>query len=218
MQKGKSVTSALRGRRDAFVIVLFAHLGLNRQQIGEVIAGDIRVDPLTIRSAQIPRDDPPASCMACAVTRWLRVVMPAELGFRNDVRAIIDPRAYDPDIHDCDEGLEHDWRHATTLVPAIDQHGWVDAHQSVSARTLSAIAGRAQQPTGYREQRWVPTEQKPTRFDEISQNDFGDEMDAFDRRVAEALARSAEVLADAHQTSNALYGFVKPEGELGRVW
>ncbi|MFL0361175.1 hypothetical protein [Curtobacterium flaccumfaciens] len=211
VQKGKSVASALRGRRDAFLIVLFAHVGLNRRQIRDVTGGEIGVDPLTIRGVQVPRGDQSASCMACAVTRWLRVVMPAELGFRNDVRAVIDPRAYDPDIHDCDEGLEHDWRHATTLMPAIDKHGWVDAHRAVSTRSLSDIATRVQQHTGYREQRWVAAEQKPTRFDDMGQDEFSDEMDDFDRRVAQALARSAEVVADAQHTSDELYGLVNPK-------
>lgn len=205
---GKSVAPALRARRDGFIIVLFGLLGFTREEIRRVTPADVLLDPLTIQGLPVQRGDDQATCPACAVTRWLRVVMPAELGFRNDVRSVLDPRAFDPDIHDCDEGLEQDWTHATTLVPAIDKHGWVDAHCGVSTRSVSAIGARVQQFTGHREQRWTPQEQQPTRFDGMSTKRFADEMDEFDRRVAQALARSAEVLADAHQTSNELYGLV----------
>lgn len=43
VQQGKSVASALRGRRDACLIVLFAHLGLTRRQIRDVATGDVRL-------------------------------------------------------------------------------------------------------------------------------------------------------------------------------
>lgn len=210
VQQGKNVASALRGRRDGFLIVLFAHLGLTRQQIREVATRDVRVDPLRIRGVPIPRGGRPAACLACAVTRWLRVILPAELGFRNDIRRHINPRAYDPHLHDCDEALDADWQHATTLVPGIDQHGWVNTHRPVSTRTLSAIAGRVQQRTGHRDQQWMPVKPRPTRFDNMHDDDFRDEMDDFDRRVAQALARSADVLATAHRTANDLSGLSQP--------
>lgn len=91
-----------------------------------------------------------------------------------------------------------------TLLP------WVDSHQSTSSRTLSDVIGNVQLLTGYREQQWIPSEPKPTRFDEMLKDEFDDAMEDFDRRMAEALARSAEVLADAQRTSDEMYGLMHP--------
>ncbi|MBT2504188.1 hypothetical protein [Curtobacterium sp. ISL-83] len=208
VRHGASVAPILRARRNAFLIVLFAHLGLNRNGVRNVTAADITPVPLTIAGTLIPRGDDPASCFACAVTRWLRVVWPAERGNHAAIRTITDPRAHYADIHDCDEGLDHDWRAATTLLPAIDQHGWVDSHQPISTRTLSNVVGHLQLPTGYREQRWTPTEPKPTRFDGLEDDEFDRQMAQFDIDIARALARTAELLADAQHTSNEVWGLL----------
>ncbi len=211
VHRTKKVAEVVRGRRNAFLIVLFAHLGLNREQIRAVTAADISPAPLSIRGVSIPRGDEPASCYACAVTRWLRIVWATERADHATIRQTCSVQTYYDDVHDCDEGLEHDWRYATTLLPAVDQHGWVDSHRSISTRTLSEVIGQVQLPTGYREQQWVRTEPKPTRFDEMRKDEFDVAMEDFDRRMAEALARSAEVLADAQHTSNEMYGLINPQ-------
>lgn len=211
VHRGKKVAAVIRGRRNAFLIVLFAHLGLTLERIRDVTASDITPAPLRIRGVDIPRGDDPSSCYACAVTRWLRVVWLTERGDHAAIRQTCNVQSYYDDVHDCDEGLEHDWRHATTLLPAVDQHGWVDSHRSVSTRTLSEVIGKVQLPTGYREQQWVRTEPKPTRFDEMRKDEFDVAMEDFDRRMAQALARSAEVLADAQHTSNEMYGLLNPQ-------
>jgi hypothetical protein len=210
VHRGKKVAAVVRGRRNAFLIVLFAHLRLTLDELRSVEAADIEPAPLRIRGVDIPRGDDPASCYACAVTRWLRIVWATERADHATIRQACNVQTYYDDVHDCDEGLEHDWRWATTLLPAVDQHGWVDSHRSISTRTLSEVIGKVQLRTGYREQQWVPPEAKVTRFDEMRKDEFDLEMEAFDRRMAEALARSAEVLADAQHTSNEMYGLLNP--------
>ncbi|WIE80874.1 hypothetical protein [Curtobacterium sp. MCSS17_016] len=211
VHRGKNVASVVRGRRNAFLIVLFAHLGLNRTQIREVVSSDIAPAPLSIQGVGIPRGEDPASCYACAVTRWLRIVWATERADHASIRQTCSVQTYYDDVHDCDEGLERDWRYATTLLPAVDQHGWVDSHRSISTRTLSAVVGNVLLPTGYREQEWKPAEPKPTRFDDMRKDEFDLAMEDFDRRMAQALARSAEVLADAQDTADELYGLINPK-------
>jgi len=208
---GKSSASGLRGRRDAFVVVLFAYLGYSRQQLRSVTPADVTTDPLTVQGHRIPQGDDPASCPACAVTRWLRVVVPAELGRRTEVTEILDPRAFDAAVHDCEGWLDDEWTSATTLLPAIDQHGWVSAHTEISTRTVSAIAARVQQFTGLRELGHVPVVAKVTRFDEMSTTEFTEEMDDFDRKVAEALAWSNDILDTANEASDTMHRLMRPE-------
>ena len=45
----------------------------------------------------------------------------------------------------------------------------------------------------------------------MKKDDFDLAMEKFDRDIAEALARSAEVLAEAHRTSNEMYGLIDPK-------
>lgn len=211
VHRGKNVSTVLRGRRDAFLIVLFAHLGLNRSELRDVYATDIVAEPLSIAGTPIPRGENPASCYACAVTRWLRVVWYAERGNHAAITTTANAQTYYEDIHDCDEGLDRDWRAATTLLPAVDKHGWVDAHRPISTRTLSVVVAGVQVLTGYREQQWTPRVATPTRFDDMKKDDFDLAMEKFDRDMAEALARSAEVLAEAHRTSNEMYRLMNPK-------
>ncbi|WIB65607.1 hypothetical protein [Curtobacterium sp. MCBD17_040] len=204
-----NLPTALRGRRDGFLIVLFGVLGFTREEVRKVTTADIRLDPVTIQGRTVPRDNgTPPGCPACAVTRWLRVALPAELGRKRDVAEAVDPRTFDPDVHDCDEGLEHEWRKATNIVPAIDQHGWLDVHQPISTRSLTTIAGRVQRFTGRREQRWEAPAAVPTRFDGMSRQQFTDEMDEFDLKVAQALARTAAALEEAQHTSDEMLGLL----------
>lgn len=127
----------LRGRRDGWLMILVGELGLTRQEA------------LTYREVPaVERCEPAASCPACVVSRWLRVVGPAYLGDRHVVRDLLDPRGADLAAHDCEVPLDDGWRQAPTLLPAIDQHGWVNMYRPISLTAVSTIAKQRQVPAG----------------------------------------------------------------------
>ncbi|QKS12730.1 hypothetical protein HUN58_15010 [Curtobacterium sp. Csp1] len=96
----------LRGRRDAFLIVLLGVLHLTREQARTITPADVAVTSIIrIRGHVPPSTDDPVSCAACAVTRWLRVVGPAWTGFRGDVVRLLDPTKGNLDRHDCEQPL-----------------------------------------------------------------------------------------------------------------
>lgn len=214
VKHGKSPAPAMRGRRDAVIVVLFGVLGLTRQDIRKVAVANIRVSAsgvVKVQGVDIPPGDNAESCPACAVTRWLRIVTSAELGYKKTVTDRLTAEGYDAAHHDCDDALDDEWTHATTLLPAIDQHGWVHAHASVTVRSISGIAGRVQKFTGYREHALENHEAKATRFDGMSTKRFTEEMDDFDARVARALALSNDILAEANDASDSMWRLLDPK-------
>lgn len=199
VKHGKSPAPAMRGRRDTVIVVLFGVLGFTREHIRKASAEDIRVraGSATVEGLHVPMADAAEACPACAVTRWLRIVTPAEIGHKTTVTERLTAEGYDADHHDCEDPLDDEWTHATTLLPAIDQHGWVTAHASVTVRSISGIAGRVQVFTGFRERALEDRQTKATRFDGMTTRQFTEEMDDFDARVARALALSEDILTDA---------------------
>lgn len=73
------------GLRDTFLTVLLGTLHLTRQQARTIASGDVAVTSIVrIRGHVVPSSDDPASCPACAVTRWLRIIGPVWSGFRGE--------------------------------------------------------------------------------------------------------------------------------------
>jgi hypothetical protein len=208
---GKSPAPAMRGRRDAVIVVLFGVLGFTREDIRKVGAADIRLDPTSIQGLEVPKSDPAEACPACAVSRWLRILESSLLWGKHGKAELLDAVSYDADHHDCDDPLGDGWSEAALLLPAIDQHGWVKSEQPVTARSISAIAGRVQRFTGYREQAFELREAKATRFDGLSTKQFTEEMDDFDARVAKALALSADILGEANAASDDMWRLLDPQ-------
>ena len=119
----------VRGRRDAFVLALLG-CGLTRRQIRDISADALPTPP---------RGGIPRACLACAFTRWLRIVLPATRGWRVEVLDVVAPAQRDDlTTHDCDTPLPPGWEGATTLVPSIDKHGWV-TDRALSTRAITAI-------------------------------------------------------------------------------
>ncbi|WP_132438080.1 MULTISPECIES: hypothetical protein [unclassified Rathayibacter] len=187
--------AGLIGRRDAFLLLLLDQLHLTRAQARVVVGTDVAVEePFTIAGAIIAGVDDAASCWRCVMTRWLRVLGPAALGFRYSVREILDPTLHS-DTHDCATAVPDDWRSAPTLLPAIDQHGWLNPQRPLSTRAMSTITAHRQNAT------LLPADNRPrprlTPSTSHSLQDLADGYDDIDVRLAALLQRTATLLADS---------------------
>jgi hypothetical protein len=137
-------TAGLRARRDGWLIVLLAVLGMTRYEASSIIESDVQLFPgLRVAGRTVSKADSPAECPACAVTRWLRVVGPASFGDRGAVRDIVSQSALVGDVHDCGAGLDGTWRLAATLLPAVDRRGYITS-VPVSGTTMSAVMAARQ--------------------------------------------------------------------------
>jgi hypothetical protein len=190
----------LRGRRDAFLIVLLGTLHLTRQRARTITPDDIAVTSIVrIRGHVVPSSDGPTSCAACAVTRWLRIVGPVWTGFRGDVIRLLDPTKGTLNRHDCEQPLSGEWRRAEQLLLPLDVHGWARTGVALSGRSMTslipariaaAVNGPAPEVLGVMARR-------PSRFDELTLQETYSELGATDAAVDAALARLAAIWSDA---------------------
>lgn len=144
----------LRGRRDAFLVVLCGLLGMSRAQARKVTPNQILhnlddpLQPVRIAAQPVPRGKAPASCAACAVTRWLRMVAASALGGRAGAsRQLTTARQVEiAATHDCTTPMPDDrWRtHQILLLPQIDRYGWVGDWQPLAPRSLTTILSQRQ--------------------------------------------------------------------------
>lgn len=182
------------GRRDALVLLLLDQLRLSRRQARAVSVAVIDPDQWSIAGADLARSDPAATCERCVLSRWLRVLGPAALGRRLSAAEILDP-ALHSELHDCDEPLDALWRSAPILLPAIDQHGWLDNHRPLSTRTISTITARRQDPILEPAENY-PKTRVPRNVPTESLQEVADAYDDVDERVAALLLRTRELLAE----------------------
>jgi hypothetical protein len=190
----------LRGRRDAFLVVLVGYLRLSREQARAVDVSDVELTSIVkIRGRVIPMGDDPVTCLACAVTRWLRVAGNAYRGFRAETRSLLDPTKADLAIHDCARPMTEPWRTAEQLLLPLDTYGWARTGVPLSKRSITLIvpARRAAAP-GFVET-VGPATRKPSRFDDLSVAETYKAAGELEVRAAAAAARAAEVLAEAHR-------------------
>ncbi len=84
--------------------------------------------------------------MACAVTRWLRLLNLAEQrdwpAVRRSMAGRWTERAGDQELHDCQRPLGDAWRRTTVLLPQIDQYGWTEDQSPLTVRSITEVAGR----------------------------------------------------------------------------
>ncbi|QKS20361.1 hypothetical protein HUN58_10780 [Curtobacterium sp. Csp1] len=191
----------LRGRRDAFLIVLLGVLHLTRGQARTIAPADVAVTSIIrIRSHVVPSSDDPVSCAACALTRWLRIVGPVWTGFRGDAIRQLDPTRGNLDRHDCEQPVPGDWRRAEQLLLPLDVHGWARTGVSLSGRSMTSIipTRRAAAATNSPTAEVVgAVARKRSRFDGLSLQETYSELGATDAAVDAALARLAAVWGDA---------------------
>lgn len=190
----------LRGRRDAFLIVLLGALHLTREQARTITPADVAVTSiLRIRSQVVPSSDDPMSCAACAVTRWLRIVGPVWTGFRGDVIRLLDPTRGNLDRHDCEQPMLGEWRRAEQLLLPLDVHGWARTGVSLSGRSMTSIipSRRAAAADGPFVETLGVVARQPSRFDGLSLQETYTELGSTDAAVDAALTRLAAILNDA---------------------
>jgi hypothetical protein len=202
----KGIEAAIRGRRDGWLLVLVGVLGLSRNDARLLGQDDVEVFPrLTIKNLAVPRNEPPAECPACAVTRWFRIAGAASFGFWKDVQAVVTPVGVDEAEHDCATGLDGLWRQADTLLPAVDRHGWVSS-EPMSTRAVSAAMARRQTlgPVATIAERKILT---GGRYDDATMDELADAYDDVDRRVAAALLQIQAVVGEGSELLEHLKDF-----------
>ena len=183
--------AGLVGRRDALVLLLLDHLHLTRASVRAIRITD--VDPTRWRIAEtlLPRTDSAIHCPRCILSRWLRVLGPAALGFRVSVRELLDPAVF-TDRHDCTDPLEDTWTVAPNLLPSIDRHGWL-TNTTISTRTISALTAHRQDPTlppaHHRSRPATPSLRPP-----LTLQGLADAYDDLDERLTALLLRTDNLL------------------------
>ena len=184
----------LRGRRDGWLLVLIGVLGLTRCQALAATADDVVLFPeLTIAGRPVSKARDAATCPACAVYRWLSVLGPAAIGFRQEVGDLLSPVGADLQVHDCVSGLVGQWRSAPTLAPAIDRYGWLSG-APISTVALSAVMTFRQRPAGAPEGATVAASFEATgRFKDASSRELADAFDEVDARLSALLARTVDL-------------------------
>lgn len=132
-------------RRDGWLLVLLGPVGLTRARALTVTAADIEVPDHdtggwpTVAGVPAPFDADPDACSACAVTRWLRALAGWVEGGRDGASEVCTAT---PRGHDCAEPVPTAWRHAPSLSPSVDRHGWLG--EGLSRRSVSAITAARQ--------------------------------------------------------------------------
>lgn len=134
----------LVGRRNAAVLALAA-AGATRRQLAALVVGDLSGPPMTVRlngSASTPLvvSNPPGSCLACAVSRWLRAL--GTIDRRRQLACLAAVTAASTSTHDCAVALPYFGDRGWPLLPSIDHRGLV-GHSGLSATALSGILTRA---------------------------------------------------------------------------
>ncbi|KQO98725.1 hypothetical protein [Leifsonia sp. Leaf264] len=196
--------TGLRGRRDAWLVLLVGELGFTRREAQQITETDISLFPeLTIRGRTVHRAEDPAECPRCAATRWLRVYGPAAFGFSNETKEILNPWGETPGVHDCSVGLDGVWRVAetrspvTTMMPSVDVHGWLGTEAALSLTSISKIVHDAQRITSTREvvvrgpvRRYTADEQKQMS------HELADELDDVNEQLDALFALTKQLLDD----------------------
>ncbi|WIE74152.1 hypothetical protein [Curtobacterium sp. MCJR17_020] len=200
----------LRGRRDAFLIVLLGVLHLTRREAQTVTADDVAVTSIVrICGKVVPSADDPAACAACAVTRWLRVVGPVWTGFRGDLIGLLDPTRGNLDVHDCEQPVPGEWRRAEQLLLPVDVHGWARTGVSLSGRSMTSIVPtrRAAAVEGLIVEVLGAVARRPSRFDALTLQETYVELGAADAAADHVLARITALWQDARALDVALEPF-----------
>lgn len=203
--------TGLRGRRDAWLLLLVGELGFTRREAQSITQKDIVLFPtLTIRGRIVQRAETPGECPQCAVTRWLRVYGPAAFGFWNEVKEILNPWADTVAAHDCGFGLDGVWRvtetnsAVSTMTPSIDVHGWLGTDVPLSLTSISRILHNRQRLTGVVEPALRRPVVKLTAAEtrQIS-DELSDEFDELDARLEALFAATKQMLDDTNEAVRA---------------
>lgn len=187
----------LRGRRDAFLLVLIGTLEMTRKEAQSVQESDIVLFPeLMIQGRPVLVSEPARSCPKCAITRWLRIVNLAAFGAKSDMRVLLDPMT-SLETHDCYTGLTGEWRYAPILLPGIDKYGWINNTYPISLRSISAIVARCQGSPESEEKQFIRPE-ATGRFKDATSNELAYAYDDVDERLTELLLKTNKILGESN--------------------
>ena len=195
--------SGLAGRRDAYLAVLAGACSLTREQARSTAVTDIgrdRQGNWSVRGIRVNRSQDPDGCPACALARWLQVmVLWKELG---RTKAGLWLAGHRPDgTHACRKAAGHlGLPSDTVLLPPIDKHGWLADWEPLSVRAVSAILAYRQdasrQPVPETDARQEREGQIREDYQRASLDELARILDRLDAKAAEALAESNAVIED----------------------
>ncbi|WP_159600051.1 hypothetical protein [Agromyces humi] len=198
--------AGLRGRRDAWILVLIAVLGMSRRQAASVSPEDVELDHgVRVAGRTVPRTVKPGECPACAAIRWLDVVGRAHYGWRMNLKTLLMLPDAPPVDHDCDRRPAELWRDVPALTVAVDTHGWVQTGQPLGRLSISRVMKQSQRLMGSREvevRRRVVSE----RFADATLEDLADAYDDVDARLTELLKQAEAVLDDSRDLLGRIAG------------
>jgi len=194
----------VRGRRDAFLILLAGELGMTRVQIHTLTPVSIRLDgdATWVGEKRLGWEPDPRRCPACVARRWLQVVTVLLVARdRSATRELLDIRTVTPGEHDCQKPVEPGWEQVSHLVTAIDRWGWVPTDPSVSPRTVTTVIGPLRVPTDAVEDLSVRT-LDGGRFKNLTSTELAakqdkvlDEVEALDLRIRQMLEQAGDIEA-----------------------
>ncbi|WP_144709716.1 hypothetical protein [Curtobacterium pusillum] len=197
----------MRGRRDAFLVVLLGTLGMPRTEARRLRPAAITLGAtITINGRAIPTSADPVRCAACAVTRWLRIVGPTWIGLRGDVRQLLDPTTSTLNTHDCERPVPGDWRRAEQQLLPLEVHGWARTGVALSGRSMTAIVPRRRAAAAADQPPEVigPVARPRSRFDALTLQETYDELGDTDAAVDAALARLQAISDDVRALGDVL--------------
>lgn len=141
------------GRRDGFLLAIYAGLRVTRRQIRDLTTADIATGAgwASVAGRRFTRSEPPGGCPVCAITRWLRILDVVEsstagqggwVAVKRQLAGQWPKRAAEATGHDCARPLGAAWRRSAVLVPSIDRYGWVESDAPLAVRSISTVSVR----------------------------------------------------------------------------
>ncbi len=194
----------VRGRRDAFLILLAGELGMTRTHIHGLGPDSVRLDgdSTWVEKKRLGWEPDPRRCPACVARRWLQVVTVLLVDRdRAATRALLDIQGATPDEHDCQKPVEPGWQQVSHLVTAVDRWGWVPTDPSVSPRAITTIISPLRVPTERVEDLTYKKLEGGTFKDLTSaelaakQDEVLDEVDALGLRIQQLVDEAGDVEA-----------------------
>ena len=210
--------SSVAGIRDGCLLALAAATGMGRPQLRSLAVGDITAEPGVVRVSPPGGAAPtfvhtssesPATCPACGITRWHRVLALHE---RHGLPGIRSRLADPPETavgHHCARPLLNGGRARMSLLPRVSARGLIDSTgPAISTRMITKVLScrlRTPDPVGLEHGGVLPhrvlldPDVAATRRAEAvaALADVTDVLDAVELETELAMVRLAELVAAA---------------------
>jgi hypothetical protein len=205
----------MRGRRDAFLILLAGELGMTRAQIHTLTPDQVRLegDLTMVGDTGLGWEADPRRCPACVARRWLQVVAVLLVGRdRGATRELLDVRRATSEEHDCQNHVAQGWRQASHLATSIDQWGWVPVDAILSSRTLTTIMGPLRVRTDTVED-VASTRSDGGQFRSLTSAELAEKQDEVLDEVEALNLRIRQLLDEAGDVDSILRGHLRPSSK-----